>query len=295
MLVDCAHKHGKVVMMGNQMRSWPNTIDIMNKLRSGVIGDLYMAKAWYNNTRGSIGFGKQVAIPAHLDFDLWQGPAPRRPYLDNIVHYDWHWRWHWGTGEMLNNGTHFVDLCRWGLGVDYPEQVNSHGGRFHYHDDWETPDTQWVTFKFPNAKSILWESRSSNGKDTNNMGSGVTFYGDGGSVEVGRNAYRIYDNANKLLEEASSGSGGATDTTGPGFDLDRDHVINFVDAIRYSIKPRTHIEDANKSVHICHLGNIAYRADKSLQVDPGNGQLVNEPKAMQFWGREYEEGWKPIV
>jgi len=296
MLVSCAQKHGKVVMMGNQRRSWPNVIEAINQVRNGAIGNVYLAKAWYANTRGSIGTGKPVAVPAHLDFDLWQGPAPRHPYLDNIVHYNWHWRWHWGTGELLNNGTHFIDVCRWGLEVDYPEKVSSFGGRYHYHDDWETPDTQSVIYEFPYGKSIFWESRSSNGRSVNGHTTGVSFHGEEGTLEMGGgNAYKIYDLKNKLVKEVSSNTADALDTTGPGFDLDKDHVINFVDAIRYDQQPRTHIEDANKSVHICHLGNIAYRVGKSLQVDAGSGRLVNAPEAMQYWGRSYESGWEPVV
>jgi len=296
MLVSCAQKHGKVVMMGNQRRSWPNVIEAINQVRNGAIGNVYLAKAWYANTRGSIGTGKPVAVPAHLDFELWQGPAPRHPYLDNIVHYNWHWRWHWGTGELLNNGTHFIDVCRWGLEVDYPEKVSSFGGRYHYHDDWETPDTQSVIYEFPYGKSIFWESRSSNGRSVNGHTTGVSFHGEEGTLEMGGgNAYKIYDLKNKLVKEVSSNTADALNTTGPGFDLDKDHVINFVDAIRYDQQPRTHIEDANKSVHICHLGNIAYRVGKSLQVDAGSGRLVNAPEAMQHWGRDYESGWEPVV
>ena len=83
------------------------------------IGKAYFGRAWYDNARASIGHGKPAPVPDWLDYDLWQGPAPRRAYIDNLVHYNWHWRWHWGTGEALNNGTHEVDVCRWALGVNW--------------------------------------------------------------------------------------------------------------------------------------------------------------------------------
>lgn len=296
MLVTCAKKHKKVVMMGNQRRSWPHVIEAINELHAGIIGNVYLAKAWYANTRGSIGHGKVVDVPASLDFDLWQGPAPRRPYLDNIVHYEWHWRWHWGTGELLNNGTHFIDVCRWGLGVEYPEKVSSNGGRYHFHDDWETPDTQNVSYDFPYGKSIFWESRSSNARSINGSTSGIDFHGENGTVEIGSgNAYKVYDLKNKLIKEVSDKSESTLDTTGPGFDLDKDHVINFVDAIKFGTRPRTHIEDANKSVHICHLGNISQRVGRSLTINPSNGAIIGDDEAMKYWSREYEEGWAPVV
>lgn len=101
--------YGKVIQMGNQRRSYPNIIQGMKELKEGVIGRVYFGKGWYTNNRGPIGIGKEVAVPEWLDWNLWQGPAPRKAFKDNIVHYNWHWIWHWGTGEALNNGTHMID------------------------------------------------------------------------------------------------------------------------------------------------------------------------------------------
>src|ERR1035437_6972480 len=115
-------KYGKLVQMGNQQRSSEHTIRIIKNIHEGLIGRPYFGKAWYSNQRKSIGIGKVVPVPEYLDWDLWQGPAPRRPYKDNTHPYNWHWYWNWGTGETLNNGTHEVDLCRWALGVSYPDK-----------------------------------------------------------------------------------------------------------------------------------------------------------------------------
>ena len=136
LLVAAQQKYGKVAQMGSQQRSSPHSIEIIDKIHSGVIGRAYYAKAFYSNTRKSIGFGKPAPVPATLDWDLWQGPAPRKAYTDNVQPYNWHWFRHWGTGETLNNGTHEVDVCRWALGVDYPNQVSASGGRYHFTDDW---------------------------------------------------------------------------------------------------------------------------------------------------------------
>lgn len=162
LLTEAVHKHKRVLQMGAQRRSSPNTRQAIAEIRGGIIGKAYFGRAWYVNNRASIGRGKPAPVPPYLDYELWQGPAPRHPYRDNLIHYNWHWFWHWGTGEALNNGTHEVDIARWALGVDWPARVTSSGGRYHYADDWETPDTQVIGLDFPGGKTISWKGRSCN-------------------------------------------------------------------------------------------------------------------------------------
>jgi predicted dehydrogenase len=293
--VSAAQKYGKVVQVGNQRRSWPKVIEGMQLLKEGAIGRVYFARGWYANRRESMGYGKVVPVPAHLDYELWQGPAPRRPYKDNLIHYNWHWIWHWGTGEMLNNGTHFIDLCRWGLEVDYPTRVTSAGGRYHWKDDWETPDTQLVTYDFEDDKSILWEGRSCNPRGIEGSATGASFHGENGTMVVDGNGYVIYDNDNKEIKSSKSGTTNAIDTTGPGFDLDQDHFTNFIEGIQQGKKLNSDITNANISVHLCHLGNIAHRTGRVIHCDTKNGHIIDDKEALQFWGREYEQGWAPSV
>jgi len=295
MLVAGAKKYNKLVQMGSQRRSFPKVMEAVQALHNGVIGDVYFAKGWYANARKPIGIGKRVAVPGTLDFDLWQGPAPRRPYQDNLVPYNWHWFWHWGTGEALNNGTHELDVIRWGLGADYPTKVTSMGGRFAYKDDWETPDTQTISFEFPGNKMVEWEGRSCNGFNNEGVGRGVIFYGSKGTMIIpGGDDYKVYDLNNKLLQDVKTGLQEATrtNTMGMGEKLDSLVLENFVESIRGKSKLTAPIAEGHKSTLLPQLGNIAYRTGRILHCNAENGHILNDKDAMKLWSREYQKGWE---
>jgi predicted dehydrogenase len=292
LLVAAARKYRRLVQMGNQRRSMPNFIEAIQALRDGVIGRPYLARCWYNNTRGSIGKGKEIPVPDWLNFDLWQGPAPRRPYRSNLVHYNWHWFWHWGNGELGNNGIHPIDVCRWGLGVEFPVRVTSAGGRYQWDDDQQTPDTNVVAFDFPDRKTITWQGLSCNGHGPE-PGAEVVFHGDQGTLAIsgggytGRGnrstGYTIYDLKNKEVKNV------------PIKGTDRAHMINFLDAIRSGKPLNSEIAEGHKSTLLCHLGNIAYRTGHTLHCDPKNGHILDDKEAAALWSRQYEKGWEPKV
>jgi predicted dehydrogenase len=296
LLVQAAGKYKKIVQIGTQRRSWPTLTQGLAELKGGVIGKVYMAKAWYANTRGPIGKGNIVQVPANLDYDLWQGPAPRKPYKDNLIHYNWHWFWHWGTGEALNNGTHEIDVARWGMGLDFPSKVNSVGGRYQFKDDWETPDTQVITYEAPGS-TIIWEGRSCNGSYNDGRSRGVIFHGENGSMHTGDNSYIIYDKSNKLVKEVKSDIviTQGLNTMSPGEELDAVHVVNFMENVKLNRTPLADALNGHKSTLWMQLGNISQRLGHTLNIDPSNGHIIGDNEASKFWGREYEKGWEPIV
>lgn len=294
MLVEAAAQYGKSIQMGNQRRSWPNVIEAINELKNGAIGRPYFGKGWYTNNRGSIGIGNKVAAPDWLNWDLWQGPAPRKVFKDNIVHYNWHWFWHWGTGEALNNGTHMIDLLRWGLEVDYPTKVSSNGGRYRYKDDWETPDTQIINLDFENDISMTWEGRSCNGKYIEGSSVGVEFYGEEGSILIsGGNEYKIFDLKNNIVKEVKDSKEiDPRDAANPASHLDALHIRNLFDNILTGEKLKADIDSGFKSTLLVQLGNISQRVGHSLEINPGNGHIIGDRKAKKLWSREYEKGWE---
>ena len=293
-LVQAASKYKKVLQMGNQRRAWPNVQEGIKAVKEGAIGKVYFGKSWYSNNRKPIGTGKEIAVPEWLDWDLWQGPAPRTAYKDNIVHYNWHWFWHWGTGEALNNGTHMVDLLRWGIGGDFPTKVSSAGGRYLANDDWETPDTQTISIEFGDKFYMTWEGRSCNGKTVEGSSVGCMFYGEKGSILImGGDEYKIFGLDNKLIkEEKSKVEIDPRNLMNPAESLDALHFHNFFNGIRKGEKLYSDIDSGHKSTLLVQLGNIAQRVGRSLNIDPSNGHILNDPEAMKLWGREYEPGWE---
>ena len=294
-LVKAAAKYGKSIQLGNQRRSFPNVQLGMKEMKDGIIGRPYFGKGWYANNRESIGIGKEVAAPDWLDWNLWQGPAPRKEYKDNLVHYNWHWFWHWGTGEALNNGTHSIDLLRWGLGVDYPIKVSSNGGRYRFQDDWETPDTQVINLDFKEGVTISWEGRSCNGKSVDGSYAGVMFYGEKGSMSFpGGNDYVIYDLDGEVVKSVGVEKVmNTSNLVNPSENLDFIHIINFFKGIREgSNKLNSDIDSGNKSTLLVQLGNIAQRVGHSLEIDPKTGHILNDKEALKYWSRTYEKGWE---
>lgn len=296
-VVEAAKKYDRVIQMGNQRRSWPNVMAGIKEVHDGAIGRPYFAKTWYTNNRGPIGVGKVTPVPDWLNYDLWQGPAPRQPYKDNVIHYNWHWFWNWGTGEALNNGTHMVDLARWGLQVDYPTRVTSAGGRYHYQDDWETPDTQVITLDFGDKASITWEGRSCNGHQVEGSSVGVIFYGEKGALQIdGGNAYKIFDLKNKLVKNVENDvQVDPRNAVNPSQQLDAFHILNFFDGIRKGTPQAADILGGHKSTLLVQLGNIAHRSGTTLNVDPSNGRIRDNDEADRYWSRDYEAGWEPKV
>lgn len=297
MLVKATKKYGKVVQMGNQRRSWPNVVEGINALKNGAIGRVYFGKGWYTNNRGPIGIGKKVPVPEWLNWNLWQGPAPRWEYKDNIVHYNWHWLWHWGTGEALNNGTHMIDLLRWGMEVDFPIRVSSNGGRYRYDDDWETPDTQVINLDFDNGMSMSWEGRSCNGKNIEGSSVGVMFYGEKGSMLIpGGNSYTIFDLDSKIVKHVQDEQKiDPRDVANPAEFLDALHIRNMFDGILKGATLHADIDSGHKSTLLVQLGNIAQRVGRSLNINSKTGHITEDQEALNYWSRTYEPGWEMKV
>ena len=296
LLVEASLKYNKVIQIGNQRRSWPNIIKAVEEVRNGSIGKVHFGKMWYANDRMPIGTGKVAAVPEWFDWNLWQGPAPRMVYKDNIVHYNWHWFWHWGTAESGGNGVHMIDLLCWGMNLKYPKKISSMGGRYYFQDDWETPDTQVINMEYDDA-ILTFECNSCNNKRIEESSVGVIFYGEKANLFIsGGNDYKVFDKKNKLIKEVKSeflfeqGN-----TASPSQQLDEIHFQNFFDAILKNIPLACTVEMGHQCTLLMQLGNIAYRVGRTLVLDPSNGHIIGDTEAQGFWSRTYEPGWEPKI
>ncbi len=294
LLVEAQKKYGKLVQMGTQQRSSAHTIEIVDKIHNGLIGRAYYAKAWYSNTRKSIGFGKEAPVPSTLDWELWQGPAPRRAYTSNIQPYNWHWFRIYGTGETLNNGTHEVDVCRWALDVEYPRSVTASGGRYHFKDDWQFYDTLVTSFDYGD-KLLSWEGKCCQGMKFYGRDRGATIMGTTGTVLVDRGGYEIYDlKGNKTSEFKAAKAAPSADLIGRDSMTDA-HFANFIGGICTGAKLNAPIEVGNVSVTILQLSNIAWEVNRELHLDTADGKILDDDQAMKKWGRSYDPAFEPRV
>jgi predicted dehydrogenase len=296
LLVAAQKKYNRVVQMGNQQRSSLHTIQIIHAIHEGVIGIPYKAIAFYTNTRGSVPLQKPATVPGGLDWDLFQGPAPRRAYTEETWDYNWHWYgWDYGTAEAGNNGTHEMDVARWALQVGFPSRVDVDAAKGQFLDDgWEMYDTMEATFKFDENKSIKWSGISRNGYDTYKGGRGTIIYGSEGSVFVDRNKYMIYDRKGDLVKSVEEGSEESGTALGGGGDTSTLHVENFFNTIRGKEKLMAPIADASISMAMVHYCNVAYRINSGYDIDAKTGKMKSDA-AMKLWGRTYEPGWEPFI
>jgi predicted dehydrogenase len=296
LIVAAQQKYDRVVQMGVQQRSSAHTIEIIGEIHQGVIGTPYKAVAFYTNGRGPSPVQKKVAVPEGLDWDLFQGPAPRRAYTEETWNYHWHWYgWDYGTAESGNNGTHEFDVARWALQVDYPMHVELEAAKRHFPDDgWEMYDDMEVSFRFAGDKIIRWDGKSRNGYPTYGAGRGTIIYGTEGSVFVDRGGYTLYDRNGKVVKDSKSASEEAGTALGGGGDMSTTHVENFLNTIRGKDRLNAPISDGVITMAMVHYSNIAWRIGRGFDIDDQSGKMFDR-EAMKLWGREYEPGWEPTI
>ena len=279
LLVNLAHKYGRIIQHGTQSRSAEGLTDAVEYLRSGKLGKIRMAKAINSQLRRPIGRVPDSETPAHVNYDLWLGPAPKRPFNRNRFHYNWHWFWDYGTGDTGNDGIHQIDIARWGLGVELPKAVSCSGGQLFYNDDHQTPDTLIATFEYDDVYLMyemrLWTPYKLEGHDNGNI-----FYGDNGKMSIGRNGWQV------TFKDGSKGPGG-----GRG---DESHIGNFIKAVRSRKVSdlNADVKAGHHSAVLCHLANIAMRVGQRLKFDTKQERFMGNAEANAYLTKKYRKGYE---
>ncbi len=285
LMVEAARKQRRVMQHGTQSRSSPGTRRAIQMLREGVIGDVLIAKHVNSQRRANIGHKKPSEPPAHLDYDLWVGPAEWLPYQSNFVHYHWHWFYNFGTGDIGNDGVHGIDVARWGLGVEtHPTLVTGYGSKLFFDDDQQFPDTYTTTFEYPGdgkigrQRLLMYEQRIWSPYRQDTQGNSVFFYGTEGMMTLGQTGIQVYGGDNKLIKSEK-------------LDSPQDaHQRDFLDAIKLGNRPNADIEVGHLSSTLCHLGNIVARTRRAVKFDPKAERIDGDDEADKLILREYRDG-----
>lgn len=295
-MIEAAYKYDRIVQHGVQLRSSPAVQEAVKLMREGYIGKVYMARGLVFRMRGDIGDKGFSPVPEGLDYDLWTGPAPKRPFTKNLVHYNWHWHWDYGNGDVGNQGIHETDMCQWGLDVGLPTKITSMGGKFLWKDCKETPELLTSIYHYPEEEKIIqFEVRPWHTNDEGGATVGNIFYGDKGVLVIdGYDKFKTYlgnDRTPGLSGEDGGPSAAGVDRGLGGTD---GHFANFIDAVRARDSSILNgpVETAHLSSALAHLGNIAYRLDRVLNFDPKSEKFVNDPEADAMLSRNYRKGFE---
>lgn len=274
------HYPRQCVQHGTQSRGTASLQQGMAFMHEGGIGKVRLAKAINHQLREPIGRAEESTPPEGANYDLWLGPAPVRPFTRNRWHYNWHWHWDYGGGDMVNDGIHQVDVARWGLRAGLPKAVSASGGQLFYDDDHETPDTQVVTFEY-DEYYLLYEMRLWTDYPLEGHNNGVIFYGDNGTMHIGRRGAEVF------LKD------GATQTFEGGPSI-AEHMRNFLDCIRNGTpdKLAAPIAGCNVSATVCNLGNIATRVGRRLHYDAAAGICTGDEEATALLDKTYRKGYE---
>ncbi len=281
--IEAARKYDRIVAAGTQNRSIRAVRAAMRFLHEGRLGDVYMAKGLCFKPRDSIGIARDAPVPEGVHYDMWLGPAPKRPFNPNRFHYNWHWHWDYGCADLGNQGPHQMDIARWGLGKDeYPEKIKCVGGYYAFESDQETPNTQFATYEYADGKILQFEVRGLYTNNEDGIIIGNIFYGTEGWMHLNGTTWRTYygrgnepgpssDDIDMEKEEAAD----PMVLTGTGSE---GHYSNFIHALRENDAGLLtgDILEGHRSSCLCHLGNISYRLGRELTFDGNAGAFVGD-------------------
>jgi predicted dehydrogenase len=288
-MVQAARKYGRVVQAGTMQRSGIHFQKAAEIVKSGQIGEVNFVRTWnYGlSKKEGIGTPADTAPPADLDWDLWLGPAPARPFNANRFGVDpkafSHFRWFWdyAGGMMTDWGVHLLDIVQMAFNEQMPKAVTALGGKFWLTDNRETPDTLVVSYEYSNFLAT-YENRNSSSESMFGKGYGILFHGSKGTLFVDRSLYKLVPEKGTDLTEVEVKASNNTNVA---------HWANFLDCIKTRQRPNSDIEICQRSSTTCLLGNVALRSGIRIDWDERKWTTV-QPEARKFLSKEDRKPWR---
>jgi len=283
-MLEAARRHDRVVQMGSQLRSGRHFKDAVAFIQSGQLGKVRQVRAWaYLDWVGDIGNPADCPPPEGVDYDMWLGPAPKRPFNPNRFHFKFRWFWDYAGGLQTDWGVHLLNICLWAMGFEPPLRVSSAGGKRILEDAAETPDTQTTLFDFP-SYTLIWEHQLAGGIGVDGRPHGVSFSGSLGTLTVHDRGWQVVPEPKKKDLEAVEGKAGP--------DPRAAHVRNFLDCVKSREQPVENLEVSHLVTSVAHLGNIALRTNSQVAWDAQNECIRGNPKADELVGCPYRRPWE---
>jgi predicted dehydrogenase len=290
-MVKAARRYDRIVQVGTQQRSAKHFGDAVAFVRSGKLGRIRMARAWaYLDWKTALGRPADSPVPAGVDYDMWLGPAPRRPFNPMRFHHNFRWFWDYSGGLATDWGAHMIDVIMWAMGEE-PKGAMAVGGNYGFPDDIrETPDTQQSVIEFPSF-SLVWEHMIGCGIGPWQREHGCEFHGEDGILVVDRGGWEVYSETDQVKQPQRVFRMMPTPRQGSTGDYHGAHVRDFVDAVKTRKPPVAEVEIGHKSVTACHLGNIAVRLKRYVAWDAARERIPGDAEAQALVGRTYRSPW----
>ncbi len=295
-MVNVARRTNRVVQMGTQQRSAPHFAEAVAYVQSGALGKIRVVKCWaYQDWMGNIAPVPDAEPPSTVDYDMWLGPAPKRPFNKNRFHFNFRWYYDYSGGLMTDWGAHMIDIANWGMNVTAPNSAVSVGGKFGFPDDAEeTPDTQQALWEY-DGYSMIWEHATAIGQGPYMRDHGVAFHGNNGVLVVDRGGWEVFPetvtDSTKGWKKAYRAEGVPRRGTG-NVDSHLEHVRDFFDCMDTRKRPRSDVEVGHNSMIACHLGNVAFRTRRRINWDVKNEWVVGGDADVQaLVNKPYRAPW----
>jgi predicted dehydrogenase len=287
-MVEAAKRHQRVVQMGTQWRSGDHYREAIETVQAGRLGKIRLIRAWaYLDWVGGIGHPPDGEPPAGVDYDMWLGPAPKRPFNKNRFHFNFRWFWDYAGGLMTDWAVHLLNLALWAMGPAPPVTVTSSGGKFVVDDNSETPDTQMAVYDFP-THTLIWEHLMVGGVGPGNRPHGLSFTGTEATLIVDGDGWEVIPEPRKKKLRTFKRP---VDPNDRGADGRPAHVRNFLDCTRSRQQPVTNLEVGHFVSTVAHLGNIALQSGSKIKWQPGEERVEGLPETNMFITRAYRKPW----